>query len=458
MTLAAALRPTSLRARVLGLVGLVLLVGFLAGVLLAGWEARRTLHAEFHGGLEGASRSVATAFEDLPRSDHRERDLAQLVWSFDGSRHVRAELVDRTGRTLAASRPLKASRVAPGWFAPLLGAPPASVRLAAPGVPGETVVLHPVMEPDVAAVWAEVSGVVLALGASALVGMALVWVAISAALKPLRDLGGAFVRIGQGDYEARVAEQGAAELADLQNGFNAMAARLAAMEGRNRVLEQQLMTLQDEERADIARDLHDEIGPHLFAVNIDAQMIGRLAGSGREAEIGEQVKSIQAAVGHMQRQVRDLLSRLRPTRATELGLNAALADLVAFWRGRCPEVTFVLDVEAQDGALPEPLGDVVYRVVQESLNNAARHARASRVAVCVALTPDAVTVVVADDGLERAPRGDAPGFGLIGMRERVRASGGTLAVDTDAGWKVTARLPLPQAAAPAEQTEAGALA
>ena len=101
-----------------------------------------------------------------------------------------------------------------------------------------------------------------------------------------------------------------------------MAARLAAMRERNRALEEQILTLQDEERADIARDLHDEIGPHLFAANVDAAMAASLIGAGRPDAALEQVRAIAAAIGHIQRLVRDILRRLRPTHLAELGLAA----------------------------------------------------------------------------------------------------------------------------------------
>ena len=144
-----------------------------------------------------------------------------------------------------------------------------------------------------------------------------------------------------------------------------MGERLAEIDERNRALEAQLLTIQDEERAEIARDLHDEIGPHLFAVALDADMIGRCASQGETEPILDQVRSIQSAVSYMQRQVRDLIARLRPTRAAELGLQAAIGDLVTFWQARQPDVEFVSELEGADVYVPEPLRDVIYRVVQE---------------------------------------------------------------------------------------------
>ncbi|HWA62132.1 MAG TPA: histidine kinase, partial [Caulobacteraceae bacterium] len=204
-------------------------------------------------------------------------------------------------------------------------------------------------------------------------------------------------------------------------------------------------TLQDEERADFARDLHDEIGPHLFAVNVDAAMVGQLVAAGRADEALAQVKAIQASVAHMQKLVREILSRLRPTPLYELGLTGAVADLVAFWRARHPEIAFEVALPDKDDALGETAREAVYRVIQEGLSNAVRHGRPGRVRVSVSVAKDgAVTAEVSDDGRGGQTGGDERGFGLKGMRERVTAAHGDLTVDRagpDGGWRVAARLP-----------------
>ena len=441
----------SLRTRVVVMIGIVLLTGVLLGSLFAGLQARHGLADELSAGMAGARQTVASSFEDLPRSDHPGRDLRQLVATFDGNRHVRALLVGADGRVSAMSTVTHPRAPAPGWFERLLGPTPAPVRIAVPQDLGgyRTLVLEATPLLDVSALWTEFSGVVLLLSASSMIGLALVYLAIGAALRPLHDMSAGFLRIGAGDYRGRVAERGPSELRSLEQGFNAMAGQLAAMDDRNRLLETQLVTLQDEERADLARDLHDEIGPHLFAVNVDAQVIGSLTGVDRAEEIRVHVKSIQSGVGHMQRLVREILSRLRPTRATELGLNAAIGDLAAFWQARRPDMTVALDLPKTERGLTETAKDTIYRVVQEALANAVRHGGAAHVEVSLTLAAGEAVVRVKDDGagvslaLDASPSGATGGLGLIGMRERVRASSGVLAIDRgQGGWEVTARLPL----------------
>lgn len=438
----------SLRARVVALIGLVLLIAMLMGGLVAGYQVRQALTAELIAGLGGASQTVETAFEDLPHSDHPARDLRQLVATFNGNRHVRATLLDADGRRAWTSRFNASGAPAPRWFQRLLGAPPRPAMVPIPGTPAgfRAVVLTPTPELDVRTAWREFVGMVLALSGCAAAGLILVYLVIGAAFRPLRLMAVQFGRISGGDYAGRVDENGPSELMRLQQGFNHMASELAATTERNRLLTDQLQTLQDEERADIARDLHDEIGPHLFAVNMDAEMIIQLGEAGRYAAIPEQVRAIQSGVGHMQRQVRELLGRLRPTRVTEFGLNAAIEDLVRFWTTRRPEITFHLVLLEDETCLPEPTADAIYRIVQEAANNAVRHGDPKSIRIAIELAGrDALLVSVVDDGAQTSVRPNEGGLGLVGMAERVSAAGGSLTYgpnEVGAGWTTAARLRL----------------
>ena len=222
------------------------------------------------------------------------------------------------------------------------------------------------------------------------------------------------------------------------------------MQARNQALEHQIANLQEEERADLARDLHDEIGPHLFAVNVDAAMARRLIEEGSAAESLPRVQAIQAATAHMQTLVRDILGRLRPTQVFELGLASAIAELVAFWRERRPATRFEVSLAPDEGFPPE-MRETLYRVVQEGLNNAVRHGRPSLIRVTIDCGQSGeVVATISDDGAHAGTPG-TPGFGLMGMRERVARAHGTLTIDRGGpgrGWTLTARLPLAAAASP----------
>jgi two-component system sensor histidine kinase UhpB len=259
----------------------------------------------------------------------------------------------------------------------------------------------------------------------------------------LQALTAAFARVGERDYRERVAELGPLELVRLYQGFNQMVEQLARTEQQNKRLQQQLTTVQDEERADLARNLHDEIGPLLFAADVDAVAIAQLAKSGKHTLIPERVGIIREAIGHMQRHVRDILGRLRPAVLLDVGLAHAIDNLVSFWRAHRPSLNFRVDVP--DDSLGELLDGTAYRIVQESLSNAVRHGNPSNIEIAVMSHSDgSIGIRIADDGDGLKASGRPGGLGIIGMQERVAALGGVLDVKNrpdGRGVVVSARIP-----------------
>jgi two-component system sensor histidine kinase UhpB len=148
----------------------------------------------------------------------------------------------------------------------------------------------------------------------------------------------------------------------------------------------------------------------------------------------------------MQRLVRDILGRLRPPQLAELGLSSAILDLVAFWSARRPDVAFETRIADEADALPEPVQETLYRIVQESLSNAVRHGAPTRVRITVERAGGGARVEVVNDGAAGGAGGR--GFGLTGMAERVTAAGGTLSAgpERDGAWRVAATLPAGAAA------------
>jgi two-component system sensor histidine kinase UhpB len=430
----------SLRGRVIGVVALMLMVSVSVYVAISWTNARTDLAAELSAARTGGLQTVRSAFEDLPRSVHPQRDLRQLVATFDGNRHLTAAVLDQAGRVQIASTAAMPREPAPSWFAVWLRPDLQPLLVRVPDGSGNVLRLRPEPASDIAALWLATVNAAGVFAIAAALGLALIYWVIGRALAPLVDLSRALDAIGASSSRERVREQGPPELHSLQRGFNAMAERLAEIDERNRALEAQLLTIQDEERAEIARDLHDEIGPHLFAVALDAEMIGQSLSNGQPQLIRSQVRSIQAAVSYMQRQVRDLIARLRPTRAAELGLEAAISDLVGFWQKRQPEVDFVAKLDGADSYVSEPLRDVIYRVVQESVANALRHAETKQLSITVARASDGIAVTVANRGASKVATAELPGLGLVSMRERVHAAGGSLSIDrASEGWTIAAK-------------------
>jgi two-component system, NarL family, sensor histidine kinase UhpB len=222
-----------------------------------------------------------------------------------------------------------------------------------------------------------------------------------------------------------------------------MVERLGRAEAQNRRLHEQLVTVQEEERAELARDLHDEVGPFLFCVTIDVAAIEQAVRAGRHGEVPVNTAAIRKAVGHMQVHVRAMLERLRPPSPVELGLVLSLRNLVTFWQARRPAIAFTLRITEEE-ELDETTKEVAYRVVQEGMTNAVRHGHPGRIEVVIEPSgDDEMLVRVADDGVGLNGSG-VPGFGLTALRDRVHAKGGTFEVRDGPGGRgleVMARLP-----------------
>lgn len=432
------LRAPSLRVRLIGCIVLVLAFSLIAGLAIGLHTATALVRNELTVALDVAGHEIRDGLA-------KEADMATLrhrVAIFDGDRHVVATLRASGGALVARSIPRPVSEPIPAWFRRFLApaVPPVDVA-----VPGGTIELRANPVNELAERWSELTDSLLQLGLFCLLAAAGVLWTTDRAMRPLRRLAGAFRRIEAGDYAAQIATGGPPEIRQLLQQFNAMAGQLAATADHNRMLHLRLLDLQEEERAALARDLHDDIGPCLFAVSMHAATIGELTLRGRTQQIGQQISAIQEATTLMQHHVRLLLGQLRSTSPTAGGLTPAIDGLIAFWRGRYGDVDFVADISVPDELLTGPASDAIYRVVQESLTNAVRHGRPTRVDVSVNYdeSATALRVRVVDDG-RGGPQRDRMGFGLSGMRERLAALGGTLSFESGSGggWLVSAKLPL----------------
>lgn len=206
---------------------------------------------------------------------------------------------------------------------------------------------------------------------------------------------------------------------------------------------------QEAERTRWARELHDETLQDLAAVNI-------MLGSARRADVKVQAELLERAaevIGGAIRGLRSLITELRPAQLDELGLAAALTAVAARVQDRNGvPVELAVDLSFESGRaeerLPAEVETTVYRIVQEALTNAIKHANPTRLDVTVAETPDTVVLSVRDDGAGFDVDAATAGYGLLGMRERIELAGGALTVESaPGGTTVSAEVPSGRSAA-----------
>jgi two-component system sensor histidine kinase UhpB len=342
----------------------------------------------------------------------------------------------------------------PAWFVALVHPEKTAVNvpISINGKAGSLVITsHP--NDEMTEIW---DGIVTQLQVGSAIAVALFLITmmvVSRALAPIQALSEAMTKLESGGYDTRVRPDGPPELAAICTKLNHLAAALGdAVEDKRRLAER-VVSLQDVERKEIARELHDEFGPHLFALRAHASSLMRIA-EAREPNKDALQKhggAILEQVNALQQFNRRVLEKLRPVGLTELGLREALGALLRLWGESHPGVVIETAISPSLGKTGETADLTIYRTVQEALTNVFRHAGATSVNVTI----EAVEQL---SGMERGSRewalvrvrdngsGLSPdhrlGLGLTGMRERILALGGTLTVaSSDGGVIVEALVP-----------------
>lgn len=205
----------------------------------------------------------------------------------------------------------------------------------------------------------------------------------------------------------------------------------------------------DEERLRIAREVHDVVAHSMVAINVQAGVAAHLL-EHDTAQAREALMHIKRTSGDALTDLRATLGVLRdPDQDAPVGPAAGLEDLDAIaGQLRAAGIEVTVDVDTVR-AVPTPVGAACYRIVQEALTNALRHANAHAVTVVARADEDMLTIVVADDGTGHGESSAGAGAGVRGMRERAAALGGTLHAGPrpEGGWRVEATLPVTPATA-----------
>jgi two-component system sensor histidine kinase UhpB len=294
---------------------------------------------------------------------------------------------------------------------------------------------------EIAEIWHDTIGLFsLGILFFLIVNGVLYW-AIDSALRPLNKILVALTEMERGNLNARLPIFSLPELSSISNKFNAMAQTLENSMSRNHSLTQKIIRLQEDERKNIAQDLHDEIGQHLTAINIDASAI--LKSSNLEYA-HQSAKAISDVVMQMITIVREMLHRLRPATLDELGLKPALLELIEAWRQRNRGVIISYNIDRKLDSINETIAITAYRIVQECLTNITKHAQARLVLIKIEIIDDQLQLIVQDNGQGLKKNSSNQGYGLIGMRERVEGLGGVLVINSEpySGLSVNVSLPI----------------
>lgn len=390
--------------------------------------------------------------ERLPEAVAR---IQQLAESPD-LRHMQFELRDARGRLVAQSSPQytgAATRRVGEWLNRLADnaqrePTPLSWALTRLDGPAWQVTLRPNLVSEQEEAAQDLIGMLamlVALSLALAVGTAL---ALRRATRPLAGMLATLDQMGHSDYATRLAPSPIHEIDAVGRAINRLADALAELEASRRALSLRALSLQEDERAHVARELHDELGQKLTAIRMNAGYLQKT--SALDAEGQAALADIAEAAASIQQEVRDLLGRLRPQGLDQHldldGFSQLLQRLVASWRCRPgPVLDFDLTLQLGEAPVDEAVLLALYRMTQESLTNIAKHAQATQVAVRIARHGQTLHWQVTDNGqgIANMPSACASGNGLVGMRERVWALGGSFDMQAGhPGTRLQASIPL----------------
>ncbi len=293
----------------------------------------------------------------------------------------------------------------------------------------------------------------LSIMAFALAGLCLaVYAALARALRPTYVIRAGLAQLAANELSARLPKFDLAELSAISDVFNALAQRLEVTLAERNALTRKLIEVQDEERRHLARELHDEFGQSLTAIAAQAASAAHTAEHECPALLGE-CRGISRTTAGMMETLRGALVRLRPPDVAEFGLTLSLESLVASWNGfEKGRTRFEIAVTGPVDHLQASVCDNLYRIAQEAITNAAKHARARHVRLHLQAVADDIVLSVEDDGEATPGAAEADiskagltkaGLGLLGMQERIVSLGGTLRFERLAagGTRLVARIP-----------------
>lgn len=351
--------------------------------------------------------------------------------------------------------PYKAGRDAPAWYAALV-APPATERVI--HFPDATLVIATNSTRAILDGWDNLRDILLAqLVLFVLADLLIFWL-VGRWLAPLERVERGLREIEQGDHHVRLPPLPGKEAGQMGRAFNRMAqavedniqvrqasAQAQARLGAQREFTQLLHARIEEERAALARELHDELGQSLTAIRSIAKSMMQhpdVAGGPLERH----AKMLFDTAGLTSDAMRRMIPRLRPIQLEGMGLVDAVRDLLTETQQNHPQVRFELSVGDALPPLDDKLELTAYRIIQEAVTNVVRHAQATRAQIGIAVHGGALALVIADNGKGAATLQRDGHYGVRGMQERAAAHGGEVSFGPgpDGGLTVQVILPLAQ--------------
>jgi len=459
------MRCLSLKTELSWLIGLVMLMTLIINLSILIAHAGPRVRAEDDTSLHLTRELVVTAIGSLQETDDPLPALNRFYESLGNLRHVDVNVMEAgdVSQVLSVKPMPKNQSEVPSWFIDLVHTPPrvVTIPVTIKGVNYGRIAIISNPVDELEEVWSDVSWLALVGLLVTSISLGLVLLLVRGSLKPFEGLKRGLSDLEAGKSNVRIEVRGATEFRVISAALNSLAETLDRMRIENRALVDRLIRVQDDERKEIARDLHDEAGPCLFSIRAGAVALSESTATATLdiPRIRQTCANVNKASEVLQNLFRALLGRLAPRGLSEFGLREVLKGLLNSWQTSRPDVALELICPHDLSILDESISLTAFRVVQESITNIFRHANANSARIRVELgstgpsssseieaeCAPALLITIEDNGVG-IPTQPTLGLGLMGMRERVQALGGSISMDRRAigGTRIAVSLPLPK--------------
>ena len=431
----------SLRIRLNILITTLLIILFLCSSFYTIMHARNSVHGEVESSTQLALQLIQAASASLLSDSDKQNQFKFLrkLTELEAIRHIRIEIRSPTDVLIPAEdNILFLESDAPKWFINLIQPPVTEIRrwLYTPVTSPIDVLIKPDPLDEINESWIETRNILIFLSIFIILVNVLIYIAIGLYLSPIEQILDGLSSIKKGNYKLKLPHFRLPELEKISQQFNHMTQVLLETKARNQLLTKRSLEIQEEERRNLSQELHDELGQTITAIKAVAVSISNKT-TLEKRYINSSVKTIVEYSDHVYQVAKNMMHRLRPSVLDEFGLVKALENMIDEWNDNQDDIfcdfTF-LDVPTD---LSESLKINIYRIIQESLTNILKHSNASQVAVTIKNDRldniERINLKIKDNGIGIDQDKIIPGFGLLGMKERVEMNGGVFEFESSIG-------------------------
>lgn len=420
----------SLKSQLLVSVSLIMLVGFLIGGSVILHNAHQAVEAEIESTF-ALSKQLIESLNAEQTTKANKLDL--LPDSIKASRHL--EILRQENYVAPVEVQSIHINNVPNWFVKLVY-PRKTLKTNRVIRDQHSNNLILIADPadEIQEIWEDVRDLLVLAMTLFISSLILIYFSIWRGLRPLKVLQHGFKALESNQLDIEITEKTVPELKQLHKSFNQMVKTLRKTTQDKQNLSRKLVSLQESERSNIARELHDEVGPYLFSLRVTNSNLNKTYQNDRnnEEKVISYIEKIDHTTEQLQLQIKQLLKKLRPMILNDLSLNDAILDLLDIFKTSDPsinwELEYTMDIETSDA-----INVTLYRIIQECLTNIGKHSNATKALVSLSTVPvlkdgvitkHNIVLTVEDDGQGISGKASQSSYGLIGIQERVEALGG----------------------------------